>query len=148
MTIHRSCARAGGDVFVVFGTPVERCIRNLAARRRAGRHWWSTMAPAVAADHEAVAAASGRLRAFADIETLLIEDALARARELLGRGRLSQPRQVPSEEHSGRSPRPRTTAEIFGRIRLLLRPSEQDGRVREATSIVRERRDALTECPG
>ena len=66
-------------------TPIERCVRNLAARRRAGRDVRPVIARAVAAQRDAVEDACARLRwCAASVEALDFDDALRRARELLG----------------------------------------------------------------
>jgi hypothetical protein len=66
-------------------TPIEQCVRNLAARRRTGRDVRPLIARAVAAQHDAVEDACARLRwCAASVEALDFDDALRRARELLG----------------------------------------------------------------
>lgn len=65
-------------------TPAEQCARNLVWRRRVRRNAWPSLARAVAAEHDMVAAACARLRPYAAVEALGFDDALARARDLLG----------------------------------------------------------------
>jgi hypothetical protein len=84
----RSAALAaahGGRLHVLrLATPADRCVRNLMARRRARRDARDAIARAVAAEQARVEAACERLRACAAVEVLGFEDALARARALLG----------------------------------------------------------------
>jgi hypothetical protein len=69
-------------------TPPERCVRNLMARWHARGDLRSLVAGAVAAQREAVVDACARLRwCAAGVEVLDFDDALRRARELLGLGR-------------------------------------------------------------
>jgi hypothetical protein len=65
-------------------TPVEQCARNLVARRRARRDTWRFVAGAVAIEHEMVTEACARLAQNATVEALTFDDALPRARDLLG----------------------------------------------------------------
>ena len=66
-------------------TPLERCVRSLAARRRAGRAVQPLIARTVAAQRDAVEDACARLRGCAaSVEGLDFDGALRRARELLG----------------------------------------------------------------
>ena len=83
----RTAERARGPALQVLrrDTPIERCVRNLAARRRAGRDVRPVIARAVAAHRDAVEDACARLRwCAASVEALDFDDALRRARELLG----------------------------------------------------------------
>jgi len=66
-------------------TPLERCVRNLVARRRARRSTWPRIAGAVAAMDREVEEACRRLQeSGAGIEVLGFDAALRRARNLLG----------------------------------------------------------------
>lgn len=70
---------------LLLDTPVERCARNLVARRRARRALRPLVAEVVAAQRDAVEDACARLRCWAaSVETLDFHAALHRARELLG----------------------------------------------------------------
>ena len=71
-------------------TPLDRCVRNLIARRRACRDAWLPIARAVAAEEARVEAACERLQDCAKVEVLGFEDAFLRARELLGLERLEK----------------------------------------------------------
>ncbi|MBD0275773.1 MAG: hypothetical protein ICV73_28080 [Acetobacteraceae bacterium] len=85
---HRRTAElARGHAFPVLrvDTPIEQCVRNLAARRRTGRDVRPLIARAVAAHRDAVEDACARLRwCAASVEAFGFDDALRRARELLG----------------------------------------------------------------
>jgi hypothetical protein len=65
-------------------TPLDQCARNLVWRRRARRDTWPAVAETVADEHEMVAEACERLGQYATVEALGFDDALARARDLLG----------------------------------------------------------------
>jgi hypothetical protein len=67
-------------------TPPERAARNLVAGRRARRDGWPLVARAVMSQRQAVEEACSRLRHVAMVEDLEFDDALRRARELLGSG--------------------------------------------------------------
>jgi len=69
-------------------TPLDRCIRNVVARRRAGRGTWASIARA-AAHQAAIEEACRRLRPHAVVEVVGFDAGLRRARELLG---LEEPR--------------------------------------------------------
>jgi hypothetical protein len=70
---------------LLLDTPIERCARNLVARRRASRALRPLVAKVVAAQRDAVEGACARLRCCAaTVETLDFDAALHRARELLG----------------------------------------------------------------
>jgi predicted kinase len=66
-------------------TPVERCARNLLARQRRSGALRPLVAEVVAAQRDAVEDVCARLRCCAaSVETLDFDEALRRARELLG----------------------------------------------------------------
>ena len=65
-------------------TPPEQCARNLVWRRRARRDALPSLARTVAAEHDMVAKACERLKPYAAVEVLGFDDALDRARDLLG----------------------------------------------------------------
>lgn len=65
-------------------TPVERSVGNLIRRRRAGWAEQPRMVRKVMAEHASVAAACARLAPVATVETLPFDEALHRARILLG----------------------------------------------------------------
>jgi hypothetical protein len=67
-------------------TPPEQAARNLVARRRARRDSWPLVAKAVVAQRAALEDACSKLLHIAAVEDLDFEDALRRARELLGYG--------------------------------------------------------------
>ena len=85
-----SLAAAHGLHILQLATPLDRCVRNLIARRRARRDAWPLIARAAAAEHARVEAACERLRGCATVEVLGFEEALLRARELLGLERLEK----------------------------------------------------------
>jgi hypothetical protein len=70
-------------------TPLDRCVRNVAARRRAGRGTWASIARTAAAHQAAIEEACRRLRPHAVVEVVGFDAGLRRARELLG---LEEPR--------------------------------------------------------
>jgi hypothetical protein len=83
----RSAALAEAhDLHVLrLGTPLDRCVRNLVARRHARRDTWPHIVRSVAALDAAVEEACRTLqRGAARVEVLGFDDALRRARELLG----------------------------------------------------------------
>ena len=65
-------------------TPLNRCIRNVIARRRAGRHSWASITRTAAMHQAGIEDACERLRRYANVEALGFDDALLRMRELLG----------------------------------------------------------------
>ncbi|HYH20964.1 MAG TPA: hypothetical protein VD995_20345 [Azospirillum sp.] len=68
---------------LLLDTPVDRSVRNLAARRRAGPGARPHLERKVAAEHAAVTAACARLAPFADVERLPFDVALRRVFGLL-----------------------------------------------------------------
>jgi hypothetical protein len=67
-------------------TPPDQCVRNLMARRHAGKAALSSFQRTAAVEHESVEAACRRLTAHAVVQVLSFEAALLRARVLLGVG--------------------------------------------------------------
>lgn len=65
-------------------TPVQQCVRQLVRRRRARRDAVPAIVKTVAAEHERIEAACKRLRQDLPVEELSFDEALARARSLLG----------------------------------------------------------------
>ena len=65
-------------------TPLDRCIRNVIARQRAGRGAWGSVARTATMQQAGVEKACRRLRRHARVEVLDLGGALLRARELLG----------------------------------------------------------------
>lgn len=64
-------------------TPLERCVRNAAARQRAGTDRRAAIWRKAAAEQARIVRACSVLQSCAAVETLAFEAALARARELL-----------------------------------------------------------------
>ena len=82
---HTSELAQGQEVRVLrLRTPIEQCVRQLIARRRARKDAAPTIVKAVAAEHELIEAACKRLRRHLAVEDLSFDQALARARSLLG----------------------------------------------------------------
>jgi hypothetical protein len=79
-----SLARRHALYVLHLATPPEEAARNLVARRRARKNSWPRLTRAVEAQRETVADACSRLRHVATVEDLGFEDALRRAREVLG----------------------------------------------------------------
>lgn len=69
-------------------TPLDRCVRNVIARRRARRDIRPLISKNTATEHMRVGDACGRLRWYADVQVLSFDEALLRAQELLGLGRI------------------------------------------------------------
>ena len=65
-------------------TPLDRCIRNVIARQRAGRRGWASVARTATIQQANVEEACRQLERHARIEILDFDNALLRARELLG----------------------------------------------------------------
>jgi hypothetical protein len=65
-------------------TPLQQCVRNLVARRRAGRGAVAAITSNVMFEHQQIEAACARLRQHAPVEDLTFDEALARAEALLG----------------------------------------------------------------
>ena len=70
-------------------TPLDRCVRNVVARRRAGRGAWASIARTATAHQADIEEACRRLRPHAVVEVVDFDAGLRRARELLG---LEEPR--------------------------------------------------------
>lgn len=70
-------------------TPLDRCIRNVIARRRAGRNAWASIARKAMLQHARIEEACRKLQPHATVEAVGFEAGLLRARELLG---LEEPR--------------------------------------------------------
>ena len=68
---------------LLLNTPVEQCVRNLIARRRAAKRSVPAIERATAEEHRRVEDACARLRPHATVEVLNFQSALARVRELL-----------------------------------------------------------------
>jgi hypothetical protein len=77
-------AATHGLHILLLNTPLERCVQNLVARRRAGRRSLPAIARNTADEHRRTQDACERLRVCATVEVLDFDQALARARELLG----------------------------------------------------------------
>lgn len=69
-------------------TPLDRCIQNVIARRRASRRTWPAIAKTAAAQQADIEQACERLRGCAKVEVVSFDAALARLRGLLGLERL------------------------------------------------------------
>lgn len=69
---------------LLLDTPLERCIRNVILRRRAGTAGRAAIARTIAAEHDRIVTACDRLRPHVPVEVLDFESALARAGDLLG----------------------------------------------------------------
>lgn len=67
-------------------TPLDQCLRQVVARRRARRDVRPLISRTTAAQHASVAEACDRLRRCANVETVAFPRALLRVRELLGLG--------------------------------------------------------------
>ena len=65
-------------------TPLDRCIRNVIARQRAGRRNWASIVRTATMQQANIEEACRQLRRHASVELLDFEHALLRARELLG----------------------------------------------------------------
>lgn len=65
-------------------TPLQRCVSNLARRRRAGRGALAPLARAAEAQQRSVEEACEWFRGRANVEALTFDDALTRAERLLG----------------------------------------------------------------
>jgi hypothetical protein len=65
-------------------TPLDRCVRNVIARQRAGRRGWASVARTATMHQADIEEACRRLRRHASVEVLDFGGALLRARELLG----------------------------------------------------------------
>lgn len=65
-------------------TPVERCIGNVIARRRAGRQAWASIARTAWAHEAEIDEACRRLQPHAAVMVLGFDAALGQARQLLG----------------------------------------------------------------
>jgi hypothetical protein len=65
-------------------TPLDRCIRNVIARQRAGRRNWASVARTATMQQANIEEACELLQQHAIIEVLDFDGALLRARELLG----------------------------------------------------------------
>ena len=65
-------------------TPLDRCVRNAIARQRAGRRGRASVARTATMRQADVEEACRRLRRHASVEVLDFDNALRRARELLG----------------------------------------------------------------
>jgi hypothetical protein len=65
-------------------TPLDRCIRNVIARQRAGRRNWASIVRTATMQHANVEEAYRLLQGHASVEVLDFDGALFRARELLG----------------------------------------------------------------
>ena len=68
---------------LLLSTPIERCARNLASRRRVARSSLATIQRVTGAEHRRVEDACVRLRSHATVEVLDFDAALARAQQLL-----------------------------------------------------------------
>lgn len=79
-------ARAHKLHILHLSTPLERCIRNVIARRRARRDTWPRISISTAAEFKRIAYACSRLQGCTDVETLPFDEALNRAQALLGTG--------------------------------------------------------------
>ena len=77
-------ARTHGLHVLRLSTPLEQCVRNLIARRRARRAVRPLISKITAAHHESIEDACGRLEHCASLEVVDFDRALARALELLG----------------------------------------------------------------
>ena len=64
--------------------PLDRCIRNVIARRRAGRHTWASITRTATMQQANIEEACRRLQPCANVEAVGFDDALLRARKLLG----------------------------------------------------------------
>ena len=84
---------------ICLATPLDACVRNLLARRRAGPGARDTTLARVATLHAAIDAAAARLAPVATVAHLPFDLALARARELLATDRTGR--------HAGLCPAPR-----------------------------------------
>ena len=82
----RSIALAATHAFHIIrlDTPLERCIRNLIARQRAGKRSRETAARTATVHHGQIEEACRQLQDRASVETLDFDRALRRARHLLG----------------------------------------------------------------
>jgi hypothetical protein len=65
-------------------TPLDRCIRNVIARQRAGRRNWSSVVRTATMQHANVEEACRLLQKHVSVEVLDFDGALFRAGELLG----------------------------------------------------------------
>ena len=65
-------------------TPLDCCIRNVIARQRAGRRGWASVARTATIQQANVEEACRQLERHARVEILDFDNALLRARELLG----------------------------------------------------------------
>jgi hypothetical protein len=65
-------------------TPLDRCIRNVIARQRAGKRNWASVARTATMQQANVEEACRQLDGHARVEILDFDNALLRARELLG----------------------------------------------------------------
>ena len=83
-------AREHGLHVLRLDTPLDRCIRNVIARQRAGRRGRASAARTATTQQAGVEEACRRLRRHATVEVLDFDGALLRARELLGLGRLAE----------------------------------------------------------
>jgi hypothetical protein len=77
------CAEVHRFHILVLNTPVEQCVLNLVARRRAGSRSLFSIQRHVREEHDRVHAACQRLRSRACVEYLEFDYALARALQLL-----------------------------------------------------------------
>jgi hypothetical protein len=69
---------------LLLSTPIEQCVKNLIARRRAGKASFGRIERAVIGEHRRVREACELLRGCASLESLGFEQAFTRTRELLG----------------------------------------------------------------
>ncbi len=65
-------------------TPLDRCIRNVIARQRAGRRNWASVVRTATLQQANIEEACRLLQQHARVEVLDFNSALLRARELLG----------------------------------------------------------------
>jgi hypothetical protein len=65
-------------------TPLDRCIRNVIARRRARRDTWPRISISAATEYKRIAQACSRLQHCTNVEALSFDEALRRAQALLG----------------------------------------------------------------
>jgi predicted kinase len=82
----RSAALAKANQLHVLrlSTPLDRCIRNVIARQRAGRRNWASIVRTATMQQANIEEACRQLRPHASVELLDFGGALLRARELLG----------------------------------------------------------------
>jgi hypothetical protein len=81
----RSAALAAAHPLHVLrlSTPLDRCIRNVIARRRAARRGWASIAKLATRQQAGIDEACRRLERCAIVETLGFDETLIRARALL-----------------------------------------------------------------